>query len=81
MNTPWASVALAALALLQTVASPSVSSEPPTGALAGVVLEAETGAPVPGATVHAIGMATRRLTTLRSGLNGRWSARDLPEGV
>lgn len=79
MSTPWAMVA--ALALLQSVAPAAVPPASATGTLAGLVLEAETGSPIPGATVHAIGPAARRLSTARSGLDGRWRLRGLPQGV
>jgi len=79
MSAPWAMVA--ALALLQSVAPAAVPPASATGTLAGVVLEAETGSPIPGATVHAIGPAARRLSTARSGLDGRWRLRGLPQGV
>lgn len=79
MSPPWATVA--ALALLQSVLPAPMLPASATGTLAGVVLEADTGAPIPGATVHTIGPAARRLSTARSGLDGRWRLRGLPPGV
>ncbi|MCC7034458.1 MAG: carboxypeptidase regulatory-like domain-containing protein [Acidobacteria bacterium] len=73
-------VTVAALALLQAVASPAAHVSQARG-LAGVVLQAENGAPIAGASVYAMGPPTRRLTTARSGTDGRWRMRDLPPGV
>ncbi|MGE3885992.1 MAG: carboxypeptidase-like regulatory domain-containing protein [Vicinamibacterales bacterium] len=78
MSAPWTTVA--ALALLQAVASPAAQVSR-AGGLAGVVLQAENGAPIAGATVYAIGPPTQRLTTARSGTDGRWRLPDLPPGV
>lgn len=76
--TPWAVVAT--LALLQAVASPTAHGAQ-AGGLAGVVIQAENGAPIAGATVYAIGPPAQRLTTARSGTDGRWRLPDLPTGV
>jgi len=78
MSAPW--VAVSALALLQA-AAPAGANVSAAGVLAGVVLEADTGAPIAGAAVYAIGPATRRLTTAHSGTDGRWRLRDLGLGV
>ncbi|MGE0460642.1 MAG: carboxypeptidase regulatory-like domain-containing protein [Vicinamibacterales bacterium] len=78
MSAHWAAVAT--LALLQAAAPPGASVSP-SGCLAGLALAAENGAPIAGATVYAVGPATRRLTTARTGTDGRWRLCDLPQGV
>lgn len=80
-----ATVALAALLLAQATA-PQGSAAPPGAVLAGVVVDAVSGAPIPGAVVEALtldrrGPVARRPEGTRAGLDGRWRLTDQPPGI